>query len=203
MKCSGIAAATLLALLWFDGAAALAAEPPRPSYGRLEHVRVIDATPIEVSAALETGAEYSILNAVSIKYFQRQGDTWVRFTVDNGSVLSGSRVTLERLVLKDYKVHQREGGFEHQPQVAIELCLGVQDFKTEVRLIERTGYTAPLLLGQPDLARLGSVNSQRQFTQEPRCVPPQLQNQTLPKNPVGAASKGASLAAPQGFVVAE
>ncbi|MDB5986616.1 MAG: hypothetical protein JWR16_1669 [Nevskia sp.] len=189
--------AALVALLVLVQAAAAAEAPPRPSYGRQEHVRVVDATPIEVIAALEPGAELSILNAVDIKYFQREADTWVRFTIDNGSVLQGNHVTLERPVLKDYKVRQPGGGYEHQPRIAIELCLGVQDFKTEVRLNQRETYTAPLVLGQADLSRLGSVDGQRKFTQEPRCVPPQRQDQTLPQNPLDApksvAPKGARM----------
>jgi len=198
VNCPQRCAAGLLGLLLlqvYDAAAA--AEPPlRPSYGRQEHVRVVGPTPVEVIAALEPGAEYSILNAVGIKYYQHESATWVRFTVDNGSVLPGNRAVLERPVLKDYKVHQRDGGYEHQPEVSIELCLGVQNFTTAVRLVERQGYTAPLLLAQPDLAHLGSVDKQRQFTQEPRCIPPQPQNQQLPPNPLAAPKRSASITAP-------
>ena len=169
---------------------AMAADAPqRPSYGRQEHVRVVGPTPIEVIGALDPSAEYSVLNAEDIKYFQRNGDMWVRFTVDNGSVLQGNHIVLERPVLKDFKVRQRDGGYEHQPRVAIDLCLGVQAFSTEVRLIERDDYTAPLLLGQPDLAKLGSVDRQRQFTQEPRCIAPQPQNQALPQSPLAPANR--------------
>ena len=53
-----------------------------------------------------------------------EGGTWVRFIVDNGSVLPGIRVTLERPVLKDVKIKQKGGGVEHWPLIELDLCIG-------------------------------------------------------------------------------
>jgi len=184
MKTPNPFAAISLAFLSCSPLAAFAVEPPpRINYGHQEHVRVVDATPIEVITILDPGSAYSVLNAVGIKYFQRDSAMWARFTIDNGSVVPGTRITLERPVIVDNKVTQQDGSVGHQPRVNIELCLGVQDFKTDVRLVERTGYTPPLILGKADLANLGTVDTQRQFTQEPRCVPPQSQMEALPKAP--------------------
>jgi hypothetical protein len=184
MNITKLFAAMPLAVLCCAPLAAFAAEPPpRTNYGHQEHVRVVEATPIEVITILDPSIPYSVLNAIGIKYFQRDSAMWARFTIDNGSVVPGTRITLERPVIVDNKVAQQDGSVGHQPRVTIELCLGVQDFKTDVRLVERNGYTPPLILGKAALENLGTVDAQRQFTQEPRCVPPQSQTEAVPKAP--------------------
>jgi len=184
MKITQPFTATSLIFLTCVPLAAFATEPPpRTNYGHQEHVRVVEATPIEVITILDPSLSYSVLNAGGIKYFQRDSAMWARFTIDNGSVVPGTRITLERPVIVDNKVAQLDGSVGHQPRVAIELCLGVQDFKTDVRLVERNGYTPPLILGKAALESLGTVDEQRQFTQEPRCVAPQSQTEALPKAP--------------------
>ena len=153
----------VLALAAFAALPALA-----DTYGKLEHVRVMAPTPIEVTARLDSGGASS-LHAVDVKYFQRDGDTWVRFTIDNGSVLPGSHVILERKIIKDVKIRQKGGGVEHRPLVEVDLCIGDRSFKSTLSVSDRTGYTAPLLLGSEDLAKLGAVDAARQFTHEPSC----------------------------------
>ncbi|GAC1619461.1 MAG: hypothetical protein NVS9B10_00180 [Nevskia sp.] len=158
----------LLALV----AASVMALPARAdTYGRLEHVRVMGAASIEVTARLDGAGAASSLHAVDVKYFQRDSDTWVRFTIDNGSVLPGSRVTLERRIVKDVKLRQKGGGVEHRPLVEVELCVGDRSFKSMLSVSDRTGYTAPLRLGSEDLAQLGPVDDARQYTHEPSCKP--------------------------------
>lgn len=164
MKPSRTLAVVIAALLAGRAAAA-------ETYGRLEHVRVMGAASIEVTAKLDGRDSASSLYAYNVKYFQKDGDTWVRFTVDNGSVLPGSRVTLERKVLKDTRHKQNGGGVEHRPLVSLDLCLGDRSFTSTLSVADRTGYTAPLLLGTTDLASLGTVDADRQFTREPACKP--------------------------------
>lgn len=167
------------------------------TYGQLEHVKVMSTTPIEITAKLDPGADHSSLRTDDLKYFQRDGDTWARFVIDNGSVLRGNRVTLERRIIKDVKVPQRGGGVEHQPLVALELCIGNRSFTSTLNVSDRRGYTAPLVLGAGDLSQIGAVDDTRQFTQEPACKPgegiqspedqrPAPDSQT-PASPVSAA----------------
>jgi hypothetical protein len=139
------------------------------TYGRHERVRVMSTPPIEVVAKLDSGADHSSLNAVDVKYFLRDGDTWARFTIDNGSVLPGNRVGVERPVIRDVKLRQRGGGVEHRPVVEMELCIGDRLLKAELNLSDRTGYTAPLLIGRSELEKLGSVDASREFTHDAMC----------------------------------
>lgn len=180
MKVQTRSAAAWLALAAFATFAWAGAASARTIYGAMERVKVVDATPIEVVARLDVGAPEALLNAVEIKYFQRDTATWVRFTIDNGSVLPGKRITLERPVLKDNHVRQRDGSIAHEPEIQLELCVGVEDFTTDVRLVTRSGYTPPMRLGQPQLQKLGAVDAKRRFTQDPRCVPAQPAVENLP-----------------------
>jgi len=173
---TGVAGSGLLAML----IPAITAAQLRPSYGHLEHVRVIDKTALEVTAALNPHNETSLLYAYDCKYFQRDGDTWVRFVIDNGSVMPESKITLERPILKDIHVPQSGGGIGHEPRVELTLCLGTQSFKTQLRLAPRNNFVPPLQLGAADLDGLGTVDPQRKFTQDPVCVPPQKSPDPLP-----------------------
>lgn len=148
---------------------ATAAVARADTYGRLEHVRVVADFTIEVTARLEPSAPGSTLQAVDVKYFQREGGTWVRFTIDNGSVLPGSRITLEKRVLRDERVRQKGGGVEHRPQIELPLCIGDRRLDVRLALLERSSYTAPLLIGASEIAQLGAVDAGRQFMHEPSC----------------------------------
>lgn len=165
------------------------------TYGRMEHVKVLGVTPIEVLAKLDSGADVSALHAVNVKYFTRNGDTWVRFTIDNGSVLPGNHVTLERPVLKDVRIKQKGGGTEHRPLVEVELCVGERIVKSRLSLSDRSGYTAPLLIGVSDLGQLGSVDVARQFTHEPACKPPDAIPAVATSGPKAGAHSAAAAAA--------
>ncbi len=156
------AAAVLAALI-------VASTARAETYGRSERVRVLGNPGIEVSSRLEPEAKGSSLRAINVKYFNRDGGTWVRFTIDNGSVLPGSRVTLERPVLKDVKLKQRDGGVEHRAQIALALCVGRTVLETTLMVSDRSGYTAPLTIGGNDVRRLGAVDPGREYTIEPNC----------------------------------
>lgn len=143
------------------------------TYGTMERVKVMGTAPIEVAAKLDSGNAQTALHAQSMKYFQKEGDTWVRFTIDNGSVLPGNHITIERKVLKDIKVKQAGGGIEHRAVVELELCLGSTSFTSKVLLSDRVTYTSPLLIGGNDLAALGKVDPAREYTHEPSCKPPE------------------------------
>ncbi|MBA4285158.1 MAG: hypothetical protein C0434_06455 [Xanthomonadaceae bacterium] len=139
------------------------------TYGRHERVGVQAGLGIEIVGRLDPAATASTLRARDVKYFNRQGGMWVRFTVDNGGVLPGSRLRVERPVLKDQKVRQRDGSVEHRPLVELPLCVGRTRIDVQLSLSDRYSYTAPLTLGAPDVARLGAVDTAREFTIEPAC----------------------------------
>lgn len=168
---NGRATAAIIGNSLLGGLLAIAAVARADTYGRQERARITGpVNSIEVVARLDGGVTQSSLHAVGVKYFNRGGTTWVRFTIDNGSVLPGNRVTLEREVLKDVKLKQRGGGIEHRPLVRLGYCIGRMAMDSEVSVTDRSGYTAPLVIGAADLQKLGSVDSAREYTREPDCA---------------------------------
>jgi hypothetical protein len=146
---------------------------PDPStYGRSEHVQIMGSPSIEVTANLDMKAKHSTLYAQDFKYFVHEGDMWVSFLIDNGRVLSGSRVTLQRQILKDEQVRKKGGGMMHEPWVAMDLCVGHHRLPVTLMLADRSGYTAPLRLGRADIQTIGSVDPSLQFTAPPTCDTP-------------------------------
>lgn len=139
------------------------------TYGRHERVRVLEALGIEVDSRLDPAAAKSTLRGLDVKYFNRQGGMWVRFVIDNGSVLPGSRLTVERPVIKDQTVRQRDGSVEHRPLIELPLCVGRTRIDARLSLSDRSTYTAPLTLGAPEVAKLGAVDAAREYTIEPSC----------------------------------
>jgi hypothetical protein len=160
-------------LLCCAGARADTAAPPSPHiYGGLERVRIVGDMSMELTARLDSGAEATELRATNIKYMSHtDSSTWVSFDVDAGSVLPGKLVTYKLPVLKDLHVRKPNGGTEHEPAVSLNLCVGDRLLDAEVILHTRQDYTPALVLGRPELARLGPVDVQKQYTVEPSCVP--------------------------------
>lgn len=142
------------------------------TFGKQEHVQVFggSGSSVEVPAALTGGGARTVLYAREIKYFFRDGGTWVRFTVDSGSVVTGKHLTIEKPLIKDERVRQKDGGIEHISRVQGELCIGRHRVATELRVSDRSGYTAPLVIGSEDLAPLGAVDPSKNFLHEPDCT---------------------------------
>lgn len=142
-------------------------------YGRLEQVRILESTPIDIPGRLDGGGDQTELYATDVKYYSGEGGMWVMFTVDNGQAAPPKQVVLKEPVLRDLHVKARTGGIAHRPVVKLELCVGGTTLDTEVSVVERTSYVPPLVLGRPELARLGPVDTQKQFLAgDPSCKPP-------------------------------
>jgi len=150
------------------------APPPLlTTYGGSEHVRIGESPAIQITADLDPGAKQSLLYATGISYFMKEGDLWVGFTIDNGSVLPGNRTTLKRKILKDQHVRERGGGIGHEPLVAVDICIGTVTLPVQVTVKQRTGYISPLRLSRVDIDRLGAVDPVLKFTEPPECAVPQ------------------------------
>jgi len=191
--------------LWMISALLISSSANAETYGKQEHIQISGgAAPAEITGRLDPSASRSVLGAVDIKYVNHSDGLWVSFTVDNGSVLPGRRTQLRRPVIKDQLVKQRDGSNEHQPLVEVDLCIGTQPIKARLSLVTRTGYTAPLVLGKPELERLGASVGAGEFTHEPACaaaepaidsapaVTHSSSNGTSQPSPAAAGQQGAS-----------
>jgi hypothetical protein len=131
-----------------------------------------DKKSVEIIGNLDTKEPKTTLYVADMKYFSRDYEQWVRFTVDSGNVMSSHRLDIERKVLRDERVKERGGGFTHRPWVEVNLCIGKHYFTAEAVLMDRSAYTAQLKLGTEDIDKIGRVDTALQFTAQPDCTPP-------------------------------
>jgi len=140
------------------------ADSPR-MMGWLEKVRV-ENTGIEIVAKIDTGADYSSLDARSIRSVRRDGENWVSFTImgDKGQTLE-----LERRVYR-YTTIRRAGGDEQKrPTVILGLCVGSVYREVQVNLVDRSTLEYRMLIGRDFLQGRYVVDSARTYVTTPEC----------------------------------
>ena len=123
-----------------------------------------------VKFKLDTGALTSSMHAEKIERFEKDGDDWVRFTLELDDIQNDEQVEtrLERKVVRTTKV-RGAGGAEERPVVLMKVCLGRRVHEAQFSLNDRDKMNYPVLIGRRLLEEIGPVDSARTFTQEPRC----------------------------------
>ena len=134
--------------------------------GRLERVRIYPGD-LVLRAKLDTGARNSSLHAPSITKFQKNGETWVRFSMKNHR---GKEATIERRVIREAKIKKRGEGLEKRPVILLGVCLGRQYREVEVNLVDRTEFIYPLLIGRSYMIGHLVIDPELKYTAEPECV---------------------------------
>jgi len=141
-------------------------------YGRIEYALVTSSPSIQIESQLEGGGDTTVLYVTDIKYASGEGGVYVHFTIDNGKVMPGRTVNLALPVLKDQLVHDRDGGVDHQPTVAMSFCIGNVAFSSNVILELRTAFTPQLLPGKAEAAQFAPIDPQKKNTGDPNCQAP-------------------------------
>lgn len=124
--------------------------------GEIENVR-FDNLGIELRARIDTGAATSSLHAVNVRRFQRDGDNWVRFTIDDPA--TGEPMVLERP--RSRRVRILQAGAEDpstRPVVELRVTLGNSTQTAEFTLADRSGMEFPVLIGRNILRDLMVVD---------------------------------------------
>lgn len=116
--------------------------------GWTERVRLLPSG-IELEAKLDSGAENSSLHIERKRLFRRDGERWVRFTVEGES---GRRVAFERRLLRYAAIKRHNGGSDVRPVVEMKICLGSVVKKVQVNLVDRSRFEYPFLVGRSFLA---------------------------------------------------
>lgn len=116
--------------------------------GWTERVRLLPSG-IELEAKLDSGAENSSLHVERQRFFRRDGERWVRFTVEGES---GRRVAFERKLVRKAAIRRHSGRSDVRPVVSLAICLGSVAKRVEVNLVDRSGFDYPLLIGRSFLA---------------------------------------------------
>lgn len=154
-------------LVWLAVAVPVAAKPGEDAAvaGWIETARLLPSG-LELEAKLDSGAEHSSLHVEKRRYFRRDGERWIRFTVEGQS---GRKVAFERRLLRKAAIKQLSGRSSVRPVVAIKICLGTVVKRVEVNLVDRSGYDYALLVGRSFLADSFLVDTAAEALQSLAC----------------------------------
>ncbi|MGZ8217183.1 ATP-dependent zinc protease family protein [Methylomagnum sp.] len=137
-------------------------QPPREKLvmGWLESV-FLRPWNLRVTAKLDTGANTSSLHADQIEHFSKDGEAWVRFTLEDGQ---GSRPqTVERPIVRAAYIKERLGRSSKRDVVKLTVCKNGRDYETEFTLVDRSNFNYPLLLGRSFLQDVALVDASATF----------------------------------------
>lgn len=149
-------------------APALSANQTR-SFGWVEEGLLLPES-VSLKLKLDTGALTSSIDASEIERFDKDGEKWVKFSVEVKDSNTDELVSIpfERKVIRNIKV-RGAGGADRRPVVRLKMCIGNKIYDEEFSLNNRSKMLYPVLIGRRTLERLGTVDVTRTFTVEPKC----------------------------------
>jgi hypothetical protein len=135
---------------------------------------------IIMHAKLDTGADYSSLNANHIEEFVKEVENpnyksdneeqlkqkWVRFNVVNRY---GQNVTIERPIRRFATIKRHGMKSQKRPVVRLGMCIGKNFMEEDVNLVDRTQFEYQMLVGRSFLAGVATVDPSMTYTTNPDC----------------------------------
>ena len=134
--------------------------------GRVEKVRIFPGD-LVLRAKIDTGARNSSLHATGLTKFEKNGETWVRFSVKNHLE---EEATIERKVIRVAKLKQKGRDMERRPVIMLGICLGRQYREVEVNLVDRAEFNYPMLIGRSYMRGHLVVDPELKYAAEPDCI---------------------------------
>ncbi len=133
--------------------------------GWVERVRLQPGN-VLLEAKLDSGAEYSSLDATNITEFTRQGEKWVRFDL-NGR--QGKKVPMEAKLIRYAPIKRHFGQSQRRPVIKLQVCIGSYAAETQVNLVDRTGFIYPMLIGRKFMEGHFIIDPAVKHSVEPVC----------------------------------
>jgi len=137
--------------------------------GWIEKVRIYPGN-VLVHAKLDSGAEYSSLDAANLTEFTRDGKQWVRFDLEEKR--EGKKLTIERPLRRWAPIKRHNQEPQRRPVISLGVCLGAIYKETEVNLVNRQNYQYRMLIGRKFLEGEVVIDPSAQYTLEPHCQEP-------------------------------
>ena len=97
-------------------------------------------------ARIDTGATTSSIGIASLTRFERDGDKWLRFTVNDR--LEGGFQTFERPLIRLVDIKRHDAEANRRPVVTLKITIGDLARDVEVTLANRDAFDFPLLIGR-------------------------------------------------------
>jgi len=162
------AALPVTAILVLIAAFSAGADPEAPVVvGWVERVSLHPCN-IVIPSKVDTGAVSCSLHAADPVVFQRHGERWVRFTVQD---VHGKKHTIETPIVGTRKIKRHFGEFQRRWVIRLGVCLGKVFKESEINLVDRTGFEYPMLIGRNFMEASLIVDPSSKFTVEPQCRP--------------------------------
>ncbi len=127
--------------------------------GEIENVH-IDPPGLVLPARIDSGAEGTSIHATQITPFERDGEPWVRFNLQDPR--TGKSVTLERKQAGRVRVKKLDDTVDRREVVIMTLTLGKISQPTEVSLTDRSNFEFPALIGRNFLKGVAVVDVSQQ-----------------------------------------
>lgn len=96
-------------------------------------------------ARIDTGAQYSSIDAGNIKFFERDGEKWVAFTVTNRQ--TGESRRFEKELVRHVTIKRIEES-EKRPMVEMDVKFGTETFRALFSLADRSKFEYQALIGR-------------------------------------------------------
>ena len=150
-------------------AAASQAATEKTVYGWVEKAQLVPWG-VTLKAKLDTGALTSSLHATNIEKFEKDDDTWVRFTtrVEDQRTKEMVEKKFERPLYRELEV-TGAGGSDERPVVLLDVCMNNTIYEEQFSLRDRGDMIYPLLLGRRTIRHLGLIDISKSFLNEPEC----------------------------------
>ena len=160
--------AVIFSLLFFVESSYSQQRIVRPTFGWKERVSFSDFG-VNIHAKLDTGADSCSVNAsdIKIKTNKNTGKKKVTFTLEDNT---GKNHRLTLPVTRVAKIKRHFGHSQTRYVVSLGLCLGNKYMVTEVNLVDRSGFTVPMLIGRNFLAPNAVVDSANIYMSSPTCA---------------------------------
>lgn len=130
--------------------------------GRVEYIW-IEEVKTYLKSRIDTGAKSSSLHAQNIQRFERNGESWVRFSL----MMDDELINMERPLERSVKIRQAGvDDLEKRPVVTLNVQLGELKEETEFTLTDRSDMLYPILLGRSFLRDIALVDVARKFTRK-------------------------------------
>lgn len=112
-----------------------------------EYERVTVGSPgVKYLARIDTGAATTSIHALEVTRFERDGQRWVRFKIDDPK--ANDSTTLERRLVRRVRIKKAEAENDHRLTVMMTLRLGRITRQVEVSLSDRADMEFPVLIGR-------------------------------------------------------
>lgn len=128
---------------------AIAVQKPSSNYvlGTIGVVEPVYFPPMKSPfyARIDTGAEFSSIDAENIKSFERDGDSWVSFVLKNRE--TGEKKIFEKLLVRKSSIRRIEES-EERYVIMMEVRIKNQLFSKQFSLADRTKFNFQALIGR-------------------------------------------------------